>query len=47
MILKVTSPQSILDHHKRDLNKSKDGLIMKKTASFASVLGRLLELQPN
>jgi len=38
MILKVVSPQSIYDRHKRELYKSKDGFHKNKTTSFACVL---------
>jgi len=47
MILKVEPLQPIFDHHKRDLRKSKEGLITKNSTSFASVLEKIIKSQPN
>ncbi len=43
MILKVVSPQSIYDRHKRELYKSKDGFDKNKTTSFACVLEKAIK----
>jgi len=47
MILKVAFAQPVYDSHKHDLQKSKDGLNKKESASFASILEKVIKSQPS
>ena len=45
MIWKVASAQPVCDYQKHDLQKSKDGFLKKKAASFGSILENTMKAQ--